>query len=211
MDNFSAQMRVLQEILLKKKNLLVQIHTITENQSMVLLAKDTEKGMFEMFNFMNEEKQTLITQVIHLDNTFQGMFKGFKSEFEAKALSYPEESKMLKTSVKDVMDYDVKIRLLEEKNKVLLSTAPAYNVDNTNWFADDNLNAQMQAKPAEPNYVENIFSAGANSSPDMTLGEQLKKMHTETSTPAPKGNFGNLKPRNYIFEQYAKNADKKMQ
>lgn len=212
MDNFSAQMKILDEILVKKKNLLVQIHNITENQRMVLLAKDTEEGMFEMFNIMNEEKQALISQVINLDNTFQGMFQSFKPEFELKALHYPEESRKLKISVKEVMDYDVKIRLLEEKNKSLLTTAPAYKVDNTNWFVDDRLNEQAPPQPPqEPNYVENILAAGASNPQGLTLGEQLKQMNMQKpqTNQTQTENFGNLKPRNYIFEQYAKNVNKK--
>lgn len=205
MDSFLTQMKILQDIIAKKKNVLSQIHCITENQNMVLLAKDTEEGMFEMFNVMNEEKQLLIDEVISLDDGFQGMFQGFKSEFEAKALLYPNESQMLKNNIKDVMDFDIKIRVLEGKNKSLLTSAPAYTVGK-NWFIDDESPTSSEA--IQQTLQKETPKTLPPSNPLSKKDKPYIGIDVSTEDVIKKNKPTKLIPKNYILGQYAKNSEK---
>ena len=121
MDNFLTQLRVLSDMLDKKKALLEQIMSITENQENILLsphAETDEGAMF--FNGLNAEKQKLIELVLDSDTLFQNLFDSIKTEFETKAHEYKDEVDLLKEGIKEVVETDSKIRIREEKNRMIL-------------------------------------------------------------------------------------------
>jgi len=120
-DSFSVQLRVLSERLDKKKAALAQIISITENQENILLSPYAESdGGALFFNGLNDEKHKLIEFVLEADNLFQNLFDSIKEEFEDKAREYKDEIQALKDNIKEVVDMDVKIRIREEKNRMLI-------------------------------------------------------------------------------------------
>ena len=121
MDNFLVQLNVLSDMLGKKKALLERISAITENQENILLSPYAESDEGAMlFSGLNEEKHKLIELVLQADDLFQNLFDSIKEEFEARAQDFKEEIRTLKNEIKEVVELDAKIRIREEKNRMLL-------------------------------------------------------------------------------------------
>jgi len=105
----------------KKKALLERISAITENQENILLSPYAESDEGAMlFSGLNEEKHKLIELVLQADDLFQNLFDSIKEEFEARAQDFKEEIRTLKNEIKEVVELDAKIRIREEKNRMLL-------------------------------------------------------------------------------------------
>ena len=121
MDNFQIQLRILVEMLGKKKSALMQILAITENQENILLSPHaaTEEGAM-FFTGLNDEKQRLIGLVLESDKLFQNLFDEIKDEFEIRAKDFTEDTQVLKDNIKEIVDLDLKIRIREEKNRMLI-------------------------------------------------------------------------------------------
>jgi len=121
MDNFQTKLRVLLEMLNKKRAALTQIEVITENQENILLSPlaAAEEGA-ELFGGLNAEKQKLIELVLEADRLFQHMFDEMKDEFELRAADFKDEIQSLKDSIKEIIELDSRIRVREEKNRMLL-------------------------------------------------------------------------------------------
>lgn len=117
MDNFEVQLKVLFDILVKKKQALSQILSISENQETILISKMESAEISNFFIAMNDEKQGLIDEVIKSDDLFQNIFEGIKDVFEEKAKEYKTEVANLQSEIKVLIEMDTKIRLQEEKNK----------------------------------------------------------------------------------------------
>jgi len=117
MDDFAVHLRLLFDILVKKKQALTQILTISENQETVLLSKMQPEEISAFFIAMNGEKQSLIESVINSDNLFQDIFGQIKDVFDEKAAEYKEDIANLQAEIKLLIEMDTRIRLQEEKNK----------------------------------------------------------------------------------------------
>ena len=117
MDNFAVQLKVMFNILTKKRQALTQILTISENQETILVSKMDAEEISAFFVAMNDEKQHLIDEVIKTDDMFQDMFNGIKDVFEERAKEHKEEIGGLQAEIKWLIEMDTKIRLQEEKNK----------------------------------------------------------------------------------------------
>ena len=131
MDDFQTKLNILTDMLIKKKALLTQIETITENQEGILLspfAAGEEGALF--FNGLNDEKQKLIELVLEADRLFQKMFDDSKDEFDNRAGDFKDEIQALKDHIKEIVELDSRIRIREEKNKMLLEkTRPKKKID----------------------------------------------------------------------------------
>jgi len=121
MDDFLTQLKILTDMLDKKKSFLIQIMSITENQENILLSPHagTDEGAV-FFNGLNAEKHKLIEHVLESDTIFQSAFDAMKGEFELKAADYKDDVQGLKDRIKDIVETDARIRIREEKNRMLL-------------------------------------------------------------------------------------------
>lgn len=117
MEEFLLKIRLLTDIVGKKKQVLNQILDITENQETVLLQPKPE---ITLFNEMNMEKQNHIQTVLQADDFFQNVFDSIKEIFEKNAKNCADEIKQLQAEIKAVIDLDIKIRVKEQRNKMLL-------------------------------------------------------------------------------------------
>jgi regulator of replication initiation timing len=116
-DNFGAQLKILFEILVKKRRAITQILTISENQETILLSKMEPNDISAYFAAMNSEKQALINEVIKSDDLFQDIFNGIKDVFDENAKAYKDDISALQSEIRALIEMDTKIRLQEEKNK----------------------------------------------------------------------------------------------
>ncbi|MDR3091323.1 MAG: hypothetical protein LBU36_03870 [Clostridiales bacterium] len=124
---FQAKLKLLYDILQKKRENLSRILSICENQETVIRAisdGSLERGaVSEFFSAMNEEKQTLIDATIACDDLFARVFDGIKNDFERLAPDFSERIAELKAEIKSVVEIDAKIRLQEERNKTSLASS----------------------------------------------------------------------------------------
>jgi hypothetical protein len=120
MNTVETKLNILIDGLKAKEQSLLEIVSITENQTTVLESElETEHAQAFIFQ-MNQEKQVHIQQVITCDNLFESILKEIGPELDADQSAYMAQVKVLQEYIKSVMDLDVKIRILEEKNNQLM-------------------------------------------------------------------------------------------
>ncbi len=117
MKETDIKIKLLFDILIRKKRLLYQVLTITENQEMLLLSGEKSEEIAAFFNGMCTEKQNLIDEIMKADNLFDNTFSEISPQFEEYADKNKEIVRKLQDNIKEVMDFDVKIRVLEQRNK----------------------------------------------------------------------------------------------
>ena len=113
MEDFPVTLKLLTEILIKKKHALITILNICENEETAFL--------------MAEEKQKQINMVLETDNVFTSVFERIRDKMEEKSAEFPAEFSRLQSLINEVCELDVKIRAQEEKNKSRLTRAKTEN------------------------------------------------------------------------------------
>ena len=118
MEDVSVRVKLLNDVLDKKIELLTTIYTITENQGVILSMEDFENRS----SFLNEavfEKQKLIDEVMMADDVFESMYQGLKDEIVSNKEALREFIAHMQERIRKIMDLDIKIRVREEKNRLL--------------------------------------------------------------------------------------------
>lgn len=109
-----VQIKILIDIVKKKKQLLNEIYQITENQSTVL---EHDPKQINMFEEMRKEKQLRMDELNQLDEQFMQYYENVKSHILNDTQPLAESLKQLKAYVKEIGVVEISIRVLEEKNK----------------------------------------------------------------------------------------------
>ena len=115
-----TQLAILLAGLKKKEAALAEIVNITENQRTVIESGIPFEEVRAFLLEMNKEKQPQIDTVKGCDNMFEAMLKEIGAELDARQHLYKPQVAQLQTFIRRVMDLDIKIRVLEEKNNELL-------------------------------------------------------------------------------------------
>ncbi|MCL2616597.1 MAG: hypothetical protein FWD96_03000 [Defluviitaleaceae bacterium] len=115
MQTNDVKLRVLLDLIGKKKALLTQILTICENQESILSAERNEE-LDRMFIEMGNEKQALVDEVIATDNFFQKVFDELGENFERTGEDNKDVIKLMQSHIMGVTELDTKIRLAENRN-----------------------------------------------------------------------------------------------
>ena len=139
-NELDTKLRILQDILAKKKFALECIFGICENIEGILLSPDGQGK--EFLPQMGKEKQLLIEQVLEADEVFQKLFDGISADFETNAPSHKDKIAGLQNSIKEVLELDIKIRAKEVQTKEQMLAGAAIN-----------LKKQAAANPAGKNYI----------------------------------------------------------
>ncbi|NLK97759.1 MAG: hypothetical protein GX272_06735 [Epulopiscium sp.] len=116
-EEVQVQIKILLEILSKKKKLLDQIYTITENQKLIIEAKENNMNLFDQ---LSKEKKLQIEEVNDLDKHFDNIYKKISYDINNNAEAYKELIKSLQEEIKIITDIGIKIQILEEKNSQLI-------------------------------------------------------------------------------------------
>ncbi len=130
MDDILVRIKILMDVLDKKIELLTTIYNITENQETILKLEDFP----DKNSFLNEsmgEKQKLIDEVIIADDVFQSMYDQIKDHLKADTQQYKDFIINMQIRIKDIMDFDIRIRVKEERNRALMTTTlpnPKFNI-----------------------------------------------------------------------------------
>lgn len=117
---FSLKLDFLIDLLNQKKSVLEKILNITENQNTILDSKDKSKETNVFFNEMNKEKHMLIDEVMELDKAFQSSFDEISDIFDSEALEHKEKVIKMQDLIEYVLNLDINIRAVEQKNKEII-------------------------------------------------------------------------------------------
>jgi hypothetical protein len=122
MDNFTVTLKILTDILEKKRAALEGVLSITQNQETILQSPSSPERS-EFFVQCNVEKQSLIDRVKEYDEMFQGFFDQIKAELQEKAGHEENKPEIIKLQalISQVVEQDVQIRAQERKNLGLLT------------------------------------------------------------------------------------------
>lgn len=100
----------------RKIQILSQVLAITENQSLVFKdIKNMETN--EFINISLEEKQSLINELIDIDNMFLEIFQSFSGSLNRNKQTFKEDIKNIQSKIQQITEIDFKIRIQEEKNR----------------------------------------------------------------------------------------------
>jgi len=116
-----TQLAILLDGLKKKEQALIEIVNITDNQRTVIESGLPVEEVRGFLMEMNKEKQQFIDTVKGCDNMFEAMLKDIGPELDASQHMYKPQVAQLQKYIRRVMDLDVKVRVLEEKNNTILN------------------------------------------------------------------------------------------
>ena len=124
MVDIIQEINVLNDVLDKKLSVLSEILSITENENMLITQVSsnmvTQATLKELTPEFISEKQRRIDQVIVLDETFNTVYNTIKTALPNNTRLYKTQLVLIKSKIRAVTDYYVKIKLLEEKNSLLI-------------------------------------------------------------------------------------------
>lgn len=114
----------------RKIQILSQVLAITENQSLVFKeAKNIKTNGF--LNIALEEKQSLINELIDIDNMFLEIFQSFSGSLNRNKQTFKEDIKNIQSKIQQITEIDFKIRIQEEKNRQISINNINNKVNNT--------------------------------------------------------------------------------
>jgi hypothetical protein len=116
MNNMETKLNLLIDGLRKKEQALLEIVSITENQGTVLESELPAEEAQAFVTQMNREKQVHIQVVIQCDNMFESVLKEIGKKLDKEVDLYKPQVQVIQEHIKKVMDLDVKVRVLEDKN-----------------------------------------------------------------------------------------------
>ena len=116
MDPVETKLNILIDGMKKKSQALTEIKSITENQGTVLASALKKDEILAFIVQMNREKQVNIQTVIDCDNLFEKILKEIGPELDANQHLYGPQINAIQEMIRVVMDLDVSIRVLEDKN-----------------------------------------------------------------------------------------------
>jgi len=152
-EKFEAKLGILGDILVKKKDALLLILGICENQELLYNSPNTPERRDFLIG-LGKEKQGQIDVVLACDDMFQGIFEGISDFFNAKGKEYAPRVKALQADINEVLELDVKIRAQEEKTKAAAQTAWGALAALSPLTSSGPLSpANKEISPAKTNYI----------------------------------------------------------
>ncbi|MCL2573157.1 MAG: hypothetical protein FWE34_01240 [Defluviitaleaceae bacterium] len=154
---FETKLALLLEVLSKKREALVGVLNISENQETLYLSPPSDERR-EFLMEMGKQKQKQIDEVLACDEIFQSIFDGIATEFELKKHDHKDKVLQLQAGINEVLELDVKIRAQEEKGKAVAASniaKPAaqneINPASTNYILGKYKEASKEASKKKPN------------------------------------------------------------
>lgn len=117
MDNIEIKLKLLIDAASKKAKLLEQIYNITYNQETLCLSDISEAEKAVLIKEAVDEKQKIIDKIAGIDNAFISSFESFGGQLNKNKDKYKDELLALQDMIREVTDIDVKIRVMEERNR----------------------------------------------------------------------------------------------
>lgn len=116
MDNY---LKILEESLRKKLQVLDEIQAYNEKQKQVFQSDSVE---LDEFDAAVEEKGKLIEQVSKLDEGFETLYSSVAKELDGNREKYTKQIQTLKQLIQQVTDKGVSVQAQEARNKALIES-----------------------------------------------------------------------------------------
>ena len=114
MSDVGANVQVLVDTLYKKKQLLEEIKTYTEQQANILKKEELD---IRAFNNIMSNKQVRIELLIKIDDGFESTFSRVKNHLVTQPDVYRDAIRVMKELITEVNDLGVDIQVQEQRNK----------------------------------------------------------------------------------------------
>ncbi len=111
----------------RKIEILSIILNVTKSQSIVF---KEQEGIDSFINMSINEKQSLINELISIDEMFLSIFESFKGALNQNKSMFKEDIRQIQNKIQKIADIDINIRLQEEKNKQLVNNNIALSSKN---------------------------------------------------------------------------------
>lgn len=111
----------------RKIEILSIILNITKSQGIVF---KEQEGIDSFINMSINEKQSLINELISIDEMFLNIFESFKGALNQNKNMFKEDIRQIQNKIQKIADIDINIRLQEEKNKQLVNNNIALSSKN---------------------------------------------------------------------------------
>lgn len=111
----------------RKIEILSIILNITKSQGVVF---KEQEGIDSFINMSINEKQSLINELISIDEMFLNIFESFKGALNQNKNMFKEDIRQIQNKIQKIADIDINIRLQEEKNKQLVNNNIALSSKN---------------------------------------------------------------------------------
>lgn len=115
--NNQTYIKILQDTLTKKNQVLEELLQITLQQECILANTIMD---YEKFEVCISQKEILIDQINQLDDGFEALYERVKEELHSFNDHYKDQIIVIKGLIKDIVSISTKLQTLENKNKLAL-------------------------------------------------------------------------------------------
>lgn len=113
-ETMETYLKILNESLIEKINILNRIYEFTEQQN---LCFQNEKEVFEVFEQCMDAKESLLKEMKMLDAGFDSVYESLKEYIKINASLHRIEITKLQRNIRDVTTLSIKIQNLEQSTK----------------------------------------------------------------------------------------------
>ena len=147
-----SQLSILQESLVAKRQVLLEIQEYNRKQEEVFTAEEVDMSLFDE---AIEEKGRLIERLTQLDDGFEVMYQKLARELENNREKYAAQIKVLQGQIKEITDLGVSIQAQEARNKSLIE----------NYFSRErkNMHKSLQNSAKAYSFYKNMSNLNAAS------------------------------------------------
>ena len=145
-----SQLSILQESLVAKRQVLLEIQEYNRKQEAVFTAEEVDMSLFDE---AIEEKGRLIERLTQLDDGFETMYQKLARELENNRERYAAQIKVLQEQIREITDLGVSIQAQEARNKSLIE----------NYFSRErkNMHKSLQNSTKAYKFYKNMSSLNA--------------------------------------------------
>lgn len=115
--DFGGYLRVMQDVLSRKKNVLNGIYEASKEQENALRTEEIDE---KTFSAATDKKTDLIARLNEMDEGFQKLYDKISPEIREKGAEHADTVRRLQALIQEVTDLSVSIQALEKKNKETL-------------------------------------------------------------------------------------------
>lgn len=113
-QNLSTFLRMMQDVLRRKKASLQEVLEVTREQDYLLHANELDD---EAFSATVEKKTDLINKINDSDDAFQVIYKRIGDSMKERAAEHEKDIMAIQELIRDVTELQAAIQVLEKKNK----------------------------------------------------------------------------------------------
>lgn len=145
-------MSILQESLVAKRQILLEIQEYNRKQEAVFTAEEVDMSLFDE---AIEEKGRLIERLTQLDDGFDSMYQKLARELENNRERYADQIHTIQQQIKEITDLGVSIQAQEARNKSLVES----------FFSRErkNIHTSLQNSAKAYNFYKSMSSLNAAS------------------------------------------------